>query len=287
MGTVQIDNNNNTANVPDPSSTEDSTMETDNKLGTVTENIDPFGTATANTDPFGTGTEQTFLEDSVVGTEPTPLLTQEYTSESNQAVASIQDNEADTQDINEVLTDHQQPLNEPARNQRHEDFKTGTAQTDDQSGMNIITDNQTTDAGLPNGTIATSTVPTDGENLISHEYRCPVVPDELGTETDHSQQSVSNEQRDVNNNVVLETDSEHTSGCSTCAHSSSTSSCETDCSKCRQDTKINGNCKKKLVKKGKKRKNSDDSYSSGSDSNSCTPPTHTHNRKVGENYVKL
>ena len=35
VGTVWIDNNNNAANVPDPSSTEDSTMETDNTLGTV------------------------------------------------------------------------------------------------------------------------------------------------------------------------------------------------------------------------------------------------------------
>ena len=117
VGTVRIDNNNNAANVADPSSTEDSTMETDNKLGTVTENIDPFGTATANTDPFGTGTEQTFLEDSVVGTQPTPLAMQEYTSELNQAIASIQDTEADTQDINEVLTHHQQPLNEPTNNE--------------------------------------------------------------------------------------------------------------------------------------------------------------------------
>ena len=73
-------------------------------------------------------------------------------------------------------------------------------------------------------------------------------------ETDQSRQSVSNEQRDVNNNVVLETDSEHTSGCSTCARSSSTSSCETDCSKCREEMKTNANRKKKLVKKGKKRK---------------------------------
>ena len=37
VGTVRIDNNNNAANVADPSSTEDSTMETDNELGTVTE----------------------------------------------------------------------------------------------------------------------------------------------------------------------------------------------------------------------------------------------------------
>ena len=139
--------------------------------------------------------------------------------------------------------------------------------------MKIITDNQTTEPGLPNGTMATSTVPTGGENLISDENRRPVDPDESGTETDQSHQSVSNEQRDVNNNVVLETDSEHTSGCSTCARSSSTSPCETDCSKCRQDTKTSRNHKKKLVNKGKKRKNSDDTCSTGSDSNSPTPPT--------------
>ena len=138
LSTVRIDNNDNAANVPDLSSTEYSTMETDNELGTVTENIDPFGTTTAHTDPFGTGTEQTFPEDSVVGTEPTPLVMEEYTSELNQAVASVQDTEVDTQDINEVLTHHQQPLNEPANNQGSEDLKTGTAWTDDQSAMNKL-----------------------------------------------------------------------------------------------------------------------------------------------------
>ena len=198
------------------------------------------------------GTDQTVEMEPTLETEPT-LDNNTYNLELNQAVASIEEPNKDTDDVNTPAV----PGLVPENNEITENVNNtvGTMPTVDTAEINNQEDTQE-DAGIPGGTVDADTQ----AGTLEPANGTVDVDDNHHPHTD-SDSSVHNNNND---DTSSESDSVHTSGCSTCPSSiSSSESCPTDCTQCEKDEEKTKHKCKKRKKKGKKRHQSDESYLSG------------------------
>ena len=198
------------------------------------------------------GTDQTVEMEPTLETEPT-LDNDAYNLELNQAVASIEEPNKDTDDVNTPAV----PGLVPENNEITENVNNtvGTMPTVDTAEINNHEVTQE-DAGIPGSTIDADTQ----AGTLELANGTVDVDDNHQPHTD-SDSSVHNNNND---DTSSESDSVHTSGCSTCLSSiSSSESCPTDCTQCEKDEEKTKHKRKKRKKKGKKRRQSDESYPSG------------------------
>ena len=262
VGTIWMDSTDSDENSENQTGTDDHQNGTE--TGTKqTENAIAHSDITCP-DSTVSGTDQT------VETEPT-LDKDAYNLELDQAVASIEEPNKDTDDVNIPALPGLVPENNESVHARMENVinTVGTMLTVDTAEINNHEDTQG-HAGIPGGTVDADTqagTHEPGNCTVDVNDNCQPHPD--------SDSNVDNNNSDDN---PSDTDSVHTSGCSTCPSSiSSSESCATDCTQCEKDAE---KTKHKCKKKGKKRRQSDESYPSGYESSSLPRSPNADRKKL-------